>query len=117
MWNTIEGCDGKELCSVANLATSQFNKRAGKPASGGVSIRGATTDGRVVAVKINIPDSIKNEPVRGGKNAAQQLSDHVEKDICSQKEIRRFVGLGGELQFSTYLSSGELFSERSVKSC
>ncbi|QOL80044.1 hypothetical protein [Pseudooceanicola spongiae] len=117
VWNTIEGCDGKELCSLANLATSEFNKRAGKPARGGVSIRGATTDGRVVAVKVNIPDSIKNEPVRGGQTVADQLADYVQKDICRKKDIRRFIGLGGELQLSTFLPSGERFSENSIKSC
>ena len=117
LWKTIEGCGGQELCSFATLTASEYNKSAGRPTRDGFSIRGATTDGRVVSVGMNVPDTIRNEPARNGRTVEQQIADALRKDLCGTRDTRRFFDLGGELRLSIYVPSGELFSKNSISSC
>lgn len=117
VWQTIEGCDGNELCSFATLATDEYNKQASKPGRNGYSIRGAETDGRVVSVALNIPASFKDEPVRAGRTVQQQMTDAIRTDLCRKRTTRRFFDLGGEFRLSTYLPSGEQFSKNNITSC
>ncbi|MCA0905475.1 hypothetical protein LCM27_03600 [Ruegeria marisrubri] len=117
VWEIIEGCDGNERCAFATLATNEYNKIAGKPLGHGISVRGAKTDGKVVSLAVNVPERIKSEPTRDGRTAEQQLAYSVKKDLCGKKTTRRFFEIGGELEFSTYLPSGERFSKSTVDSC
>lgn len=117
IWKQIEGCDGKELCSTASLATLHLNKQAGRTFSGGVKLRGAKTDGKIVSVGLDVPARIANEPVRNGRTVQQQLGDLLRDAMCGNKDVERFLSIGGEIRTLIYVPSGEKLSENVVRSC
>ena len=117
VWETIEGCGGDERCAFATLAADEYNKLAGKPLGNGISVRGAQTDGTVLSLDVNVPERIKTEPTRDGRTAEQELAYSMRKDLCGDRNTRRFFEIGGKLVLSTYLPSGERFSRSQLESC
>lgn len=117
VWETIERCDGNERCAFATLVTDEYNRLAGKPLGRGISVRGAETDGTTVSLAVNVPDAIKSAPTTGGRTADEELTRSVQRNLCGDKNTRRFFEIGGKLEFSTYLPNGERFSKSAVTSC
>ncbi|MEO9651216.1 MAG: hypothetical protein ABJ360_07770 [Roseobacter sp.] len=117
VWETIEGCKGNELCTYTTLMVDEFNKLAAEPPRRGVSLRDVETDGKVVSIAVDIPESAKNELDGSKRTPDQQVTEILQKEVCSAKTARRFLEIGGQLQLYTYLPSGELFSKSTIKSC
>ncbi|MBO9412243.1 MULTISPECIES: hypothetical protein [unclassified Ruegeria] len=117
IWSTIEGCDGNELCSFATLIAEEYGKLVGKSLGQGISVKSAETDGKIVDLAFYVPDRIKNVPTTGGRTPSEELTISAKKNLCSDPNTRRFFEIGGAMNFSTYLSSGERFSNSTITSC
>lgn len=117
VWETIEGCDGDELCSFANVIAKGYSSQIGKPLGRGVSVKSADTDGEAVNISFIVPEKLKNAPTSGGRTPSEQFAVSVARNLCSDPNTRRFFEIGGKLNLSTFFANGEEFSDSTIKSC
>ncbi|MFT5797030.1 MAG: hypothetical protein ACI84R_001085 [Candidatus Azotimanducaceae bacterium] len=118
IWKGIEACKGKEVCSISNLVAAEMNKQVGRNFGNGVKLRGAKSDGETVTLGVDVPAKIVNEPVKSGQSVEQYLGNAFRDGMCKQnKDVRRFLSLGGKVRLVTYLPSGKKFSDSVLKSC
>lgn len=111
------GCNGDDACSVAKYVELAMNEQRGKDFGAGVKFRGAKADQRVLLVALDVPNKIKNEPVRNGLTIRQQIQAALKTGLCKDGDIEEFYSLGGEIHLITFLPSGAQFSKTIIKSC
>lgn len=113
----LDACEGNTRCAFARLAVDEYNSRAAKPQRGSVTIRGASTDGRVIKVGVNVSKHFHLRPTRGGRTVSEQLAFDVRNDLCRKRATRRFFKAGGALDCSMYTPDGAPWPRIVIKAC
>ncbi|GLQ35574.1 hypothetical protein GCM10007939_18570 [Amylibacter marinus] len=114
-WESSKQCGGDEVYTVATFMASTIDKDKGF--GGGNKLLGATTDGRIVTIKLQVSDTFKNAPPVKGRDGVAQLRDVVLKKSCKEPVFKRFLSLGGEFHMDLILKSGKSYRSAVIKNC